>query len=130
MIGDNDFQSALKDEDAAHPIATEWRPSLKEIADALARENYALRGLTADVSPVSAQLANRMKSNVEAYGETLDDLPEETWKTSQALWMGEHWDVLLDLWTRESGPSDLVLHARVFETESGFRIEVTSVHVP
>jgi len=44
--------------------------------------------------------------------------------------MGTHWEVLVDLWTVESGKSDLVLDARVFEQETGFRIEIHSVYVP
>lgn len=44
--------------------------------------------------------------------------------------MISHWDVLVDLWTVESGASDLVLFARVFEVENGFRFEIASVHVP
>ena len=64
------------------------------------------------------------------YGETLADLPDEAWETSIAQWMGTHWDVLLDLWTVESGRSDMALCARVFEEEDGFRFEIDSVHVP
>jgi hypothetical protein len=38
--------------------------------------------------------------------------------------------VLVDLWTLESGESDMVLSARVFEVTNGFQIEIDSVHVP
>jgi len=62
--------------------------------------------------------------------ETLAELPDETWATSVSQWMGTHWEVLVDLWTVESGKSDLVLDARVFEQETGFRIEIHSVYVP
>jgi hypothetical protein len=44
--------------------------------------------------------------------------------------MDPHWEVLVDLWTVESGPSDMVLHADVFEVENGFRIEIHAVYVP
>ncbi|AKU94643.1 hypothetical protein AKJ09_01307 [Labilithrix luteola] len=44
--------------------------------------------------------------------------------------MGTYWQVLIDLWTIESGASDLVLDAWVFETEDGFRFEINSVYVP
>lgn len=44
--------------------------------------------------------------------------------------MGTHWEVLVDLWTVESGASDLVLHAHVLEVKEGFRIELHLVYVP
>jgi hypothetical protein len=44
--------------------------------------------------------------------------------------MGTRWDVLIDLWTVESGRSDLVLDARVFEVPSGYRYEIHLVYVP
>ena len=71
-----------------------------------------------------------MKRYLADYGETLIDLPDETWETSVSQWMGPHWDVLVDLWTAESGRSDLVLHVQVFETRSGFRVEIHAVYVP
>ena len=44
--------------------------------------------------------------------------------------MESHWGVLVDLWTKESGKSDLVLGLRVFEEGGAIRFEVDSVHVP
>ena len=57
-------------------------------------------------------------------------LPEETWDTSVATWMGTHWDVLIDLWTVEEGRSDLVLRANVYQDPPGFRYEVVMAYVP
>ena len=71
-----------------------------------------------------------IKKYIIDYGETLIELPDATWKTSVCQWMGSHWDLLLDLWTAESGESDLVLGARIFEDGSKFRIEIESVYVP
>jgi hypothetical protein len=45
-------------------------------------------------------------------------------------WMETHWDLLVDLWTAESGRSDLVLAVRVFECDGDYRFEIDSVHVP
>jgi hypothetical protein len=56
--------------------------------------------------------------------------PDDTWATSVSQWIDPHWEVLVDLWTVESGPSDMVLHADVFEVENGFRIEIHAVYVP
>ncbi|SEL89313.1 hypothetical protein SAMN05428989_2804 [Pseudoxanthomonas sp. GM95] len=71
-----------------------------------------------------------MSDNVAAYGGTLDTLPPETWWTSVYVWMGEWWEVLVDLFTVEEGRSDLVLFLRVRERASKYEFEVTSLHVP
>ncbi len=127
----NTNQPAVKDEDAEHPVATEWRRAFQQIVKALVDGDYDLSGGVASVAPISSALADQMRSYVADYGESLVELPEETWNTSVTQWMGTYWAVLVDLWTKESGPSDLVLHARVFEVGDGvFRIEVHSVHVP
>jgi hypothetical protein len=124
-------EPALKDDDAAHPVASVWRSTFHEIVKAFAGGDFGLTGGVASVAPVSPSLADRIRATVSDYGETLSDLPDESWKSSVAQWMGTHWDVLVDLWTEQSGQSDLVLHAHVFEVEGGhYRVEVDSVHVP
>ncbi len=123
-------QPAVKDEDAAHPVASAWRPAFREIVAAFSRGDFALAGMTS-VVPVDPMTQDRIKKYSAAYGETLDELPEETWTTSVAQWMETHWEILVDLWTKEAGESDLVLHARVFEEGPGdYRIVIDSVHVP
>ena len=42
-------------------------------------------------------------------------------------WMEGFWEILVDLWTAESGASDMVLHAEVFEAKDGFRFKVHAV---
>ena len=123
-------QEAVKDEDAAHPIASAWRPTLREIVRALVQGDYALAKAIPSVAPVPANSADQIQKYIAAYGETLAELPDDTWMTSVSQWMGTHWELLLDLWTGESGRSDLVLHAQVFEVERGFRIEIHAVYVP
>jgi DNA-binding cell septation regulator SpoVG len=123
-------QPALKDEDAAHPVASDLRPTLRAIVGAFREGDFGLAGMPS-VSPVAPATRKQIQDYIAEYGETLAELPDETWSSSVAQWMGTHWDVLVDLWTEESGESDLVLSARVFETDDGScRIEVDSVHVP
>ena len=74
--------------------------------------------------------AAKQIEDVAEYGETLVELPHDTWTTSVAQWLGTRWDVLVDLWTEGEGRSDLVLHARVFEANGGYRYEVHLVYVP
>ncbi len=123
-------EPALKDENAAHQVASAWRPTLREIVRAFVQEDYGLEGGVPFVTPISAANVDQMKEYIADYGETLTELPEGAWRSSVSQWMGTHWDVLVDLWTVESGESDMVLSVRVFEAGSGFRIEVDSVYVP
>jgi hypothetical protein len=120
----------VKDEHNAHPVATAWRPKLREIANTIAEGDYNFSHGIAAVAPVSDATAARIRAYIADYGETLTTLPEDTWLSSVSQWMGTHWDVLVDLWTVESGASDLVLSVRVFESSDGFQFEIDSVHVP
>jgi hypothetical protein len=123
-------QEPIKDPGASHPIPSTWRPALREIVKAFARGDHALAGGIPSVAPVPSAKADQIGKYVRNYGETLAELPDEAWETSVSQWMGTHWEVLIDLWTVESGQSDMVLSARVFEEEEGFRFEIESVHVP
>jgi hypothetical protein len=120
----------VKDDTKAHPIAAAWRPVFEAIVRSLTRHDYRLAGIES-VKPLSAKDADFIRDSIDAYGGvTLIELPEETWKTSVAQWMGTHWETLVDLWTAEEGRSDLVLGARVRQTGSGFMFEVEMVYVP
>lgn len=123
-------QPAVKAEESAHPVASTWRPTIRGIVAAFSRGDFDLVGLVG-VVPLDRKTQDQIKMSLAEYGETLDALPDETWSTSIAQWMETHWDVLVDLWTKESGPSDLVLFVRVFEeNRGGYRIVVDSIHVP
>ena len=122
-------QLASKDPHSHHPVATNWRPTLREVVRRLAGRDFALQGITS-VEPVSAATAAQIEAYVADYGETLIELPEEAWATSVAQWGGGFWDVFVDLWTAESGRSDMVLEVRVLEVEGGLRFHVHLVYVP
>ena len=121
-----------KDLQRAHPIATTWRPALRAIVNALARGDFAVSAPVPGASVrVDGTTASQIKRYLAAFGEGLDVLPDETWSTSVAQWMDGYWDVLVDLWTVESGRTDLVLSARVHEEEGDFvRVAVEGVYVP
>ena len=123
-------QRAIKDEDSEHPVASAWRPTLKKIVEAFVRGDYGLKKRIPFVAPIPPATARQMKKYVAEYGETLCALSDDTWSTSVAQWMGPHWEVLVDLWTVESGRSDMVLHVIVSEAKNGFRIKVHLVYVP
>lgn len=128
---DYSVHEPLQDEDEAHPVPTAWRPVLKEIVQAFVEGDYALARGVSSVAPVSAETAEQIREYIADYGETLAELPEETWETSIAQWTGRHWDVMVDLWTEESGQSDMVLDARVLRAaDDSFQIRIHLVYVP
>jgi hypothetical protein len=94
------------------------------------RGDYALAAGIGSVARVSKTSASQIRAYIAEYGETLVELPDATWRTSVAQWMGSFWEMLVDLWTAESGASDMVLHTQVFEARDGFRIKVHAVYVP
>lgn len=112
------------------PVPMAWRSTLKAIADALAAADYALTSVVREVEPVSPDTSRQMEAAVRAYGATLIDLPEATWVTSVCMTCGGHWDVLVDLWTAQEGPSDLVLGVRVWEQAGAINYRVELVYVP
>ena len=119
----------LEDEDREWPIPSEWRPTLRTIANALKDGNYSLRGL-GRVEQLDDDTAAAIADNIRAYGETLCELPDASWDTSVCQWQVEYWELLVDLFTIESGRSDLVAHIKVFEDDQGFTFKVHLVYVP
>ncbi|TQV65624.1 hypothetical protein FKG94_28425 [Exilibacterium tricleocarpae] len=119
-----------KDEENERPVPTVWRPMFSSIVDALVKKDYSLSYKITGISSISNETAKYIKENIEDYGEELIQLPKETWKSSVYIWMGNHWDVLIDLWTAGEGRSDLVLRARVSESENGYTIDIVMVYVP
>jgi hypothetical protein len=121
----------LKDSTTSHPVATAWRPAFTEVVRAFAEGDFQLSRGVPSVAPIQPDVAAQIQAYVRDYGESLIELPEEAWSTSISHWMWDYWEVVVDLWTAESGRSDMILLARVYEAEKGgVLIEVNSVHVP
>ena len=127
---DRDWQAAVRDLDGAHPVPDAWRPMFSELVRQFSRGDFACRLEVPGVNPITASTSEQMREYVAAYGATLIELPEATWETSIAQWMGAHWEVLVDLWTAEEGRSDLVLQATVEEVRGDARITVHMLYVP
>lgn len=125
-----DVIAAIKDGTSERPIPTAWRPALRRVVDAFAGGDYAVVDGLDDIETISGETAFHIQSYVRDYGATLKSLPDETWKSSVCIWTGDHWDVLVDLYTEEEGASDLVLSARVTDSENGFRFSIHMVYVP
>ncbi len=103
---------------------------MKKIVDAFARHDYRLSDGVAGVAPVSEKTATHIRTYIHEYGAKLVSLPKESWGTSVCIWMGDHWDALIDLWTEEEGSSDLVLQVHVSEVGGEPLIAVYMVYVP
>lgn len=112
------------------PIPSAWRPILENIVDAFVRHDYRLADGVSDVAPVSAETAAQIRGYIEQYGATLVALPQASWESSVCIWMEDHWDALIDLWTEEEGRSDLVLQVQVSDPGSGYVVNVYMVYVP
>ena len=121
---------AVKGDHAAHPVAAEWRPVLSEIVGAFARGDYSLTQPIKGLDAVPHNVAEQIRGYIADYGATLVELPTDSWETSCAQWMGNHWDVLVDLWTKEEGRSDLVLGVKVTELAGEPRFTILLVYVP
>lgn len=121
---------AIKDSDHERPIPSAWRPVLCKIVDAFVRHDYGLAEGISGVAPVSEETAAHVRQYIEGYGAHLVALPEASWDTSVCIWMGHHWDALVDLWTEEEGRSDMVLQVQVSEAGSGYLVAVYMVYVP
>jgi len=116
--------------EAQGQVPSVWRPVFREIVKAFVERDYRLSAGVHGVAPVAADTAEQIEAYIQDYGEALVDLPEATWETSVSIWMGDGWDVLVDLWTQREGRSDMVLAAKVSEAASGFVFEVHLVYVP
>lgn len=112
------------------PIPSAWRPILKNIVDAFVRHDYCLAEGVIGVAPVPEKTATQIRNYIQDYGAKLVALPQASWDTSVCIWMEDHWDALIDLWTVEEGSSDLVLQVHVSEVDSEHVMTVYMVYVP
>jgi len=112
------------------PIPHLWRPTFKAIVSAFAQKDYKLNLGVKSVNPVSDITAKQIKEYIEDYGEVLIELPEETWNSSVYICYGDYWNVLIDLFTKDEGRSDLVLNAEVREINGSYVYDIRLVYVP
>ncbi|WP_196161782.1 hypothetical protein [Reinekea sp. G2M2-21] len=121
---------AVKDEESAHPIAGSWRPIFRDVVKAFAEDDFELSQVVPGVAPVDPSIASQNRAYVRNYGELLVELPEDTWATSCAQWMGQHWEVLVDLYIKGEGASDLVLTGHINELNGKPQFTVGLIYVP
>ena len=120
----------LKRDGTEHPIPTELRPVYRRIADALAAHDYRfVQNPIEGVQLADTDTADYISNCVEDYGDPLAGIDEGSWERSCYIDMGDHWEALVDLATRNEPVSDLTLHTRI-HLDPELRIVIDSVHVP
>jgi hypothetical protein len=119
----------VKDE-LQRPIPIVWRQTFCQIVSSFVDHDYLLNRSIEGLVPVTQDIADQIKTYIKDYDENLVVLPEQTWDSSVCMWMETHWDVLIDLWTETEGLSDLVLQAKVFESQDGYKYQIEMVYVP
>jgi len=122
--------SVIKDEDNELPIPQIWRVVFCQIVKSFSNKDYLVNSTISNVPSLSLDASKHIEDYIESYGEELTELPPETWDSSIYLWMGDHWDVIVDLWTLGEGQSDLVLSAKVYENNNEYIFNVEMVYVP
>jgi hypothetical protein len=67
------------------------------IVDRLVARDYTLALRPGDVRPIAESLAAFIADQIAVYGDELTSLLEESWDRAVYIWMGEYWDVIVDL---------------------------------
>lgn len=119
-----------KNEEEELPIPHIWRPIFMEIVNAFVKKDYSISSGIKNVNPISNETAEQIKEYIEDYGEELIQLPNESWNSSVYICYGKYWNILIDLYTKNEGLSDLALNAEVREENNEYIIDIKLVFVP
>ena len=119
-----------KNEEEEGPIPHVWRPIFKDIVKAFVNKDYNLSSGIKNVNTVSKSTAKQIKEYIEDYGEEIIELPEETWESSVYICYGDYWNILIDLFIKGEGLSDLALNAEVREKDNNYVVDINLVYVP
>ena len=126
-----DIEPVRKDAEQELRVPSIWRGTLAEIVEAFRDGDYCLqRRIIPGVSKIDERTAEIIAGNIAYYPCVLASLPPETWKTSVYLWMEDYWEVIVDLYSVDTGCTDLILDVRVYEEPTSYRFDVQLVYVP
>jgi hypothetical protein len=111
-------------------VPERFRPALAAVVERLAAGDFA--GLKRDgIDPYPDADLSLWIRNYGSAGATIVPLPEEAWESAGAIPTvrpGE-WAIVVDLWTREEGKSDLSMEATVLDSPGGISVVINSIHV-
>ena len=122
--------NGLKSDKESHEVPHDWRVVISGIVDEFKAGNYGLENSIDGVQALSKKKADAISNNIKEYGVTISSLPEEAWGAAVCQWYGGHWEVMVSLYSSENEETDLILHLRVFETNTGYNFNVKLVYVP
>ena len=112
-------------------VPARFRPALSEVVERLAALDY--QGLKRDgIDPFPDSDLSVWIRNYGGAGATIVPLPGEAWAEADAVPIDARpgqWWVVLPLWTREEGMSDLSLEATVTESPGGVMVVIHGIHV-
>lgn len=111
------------------PVPERFRPALAAVVERLAAGDYL--GLKRDgIDPHPDADLSLWIRNYGAAGVVIVPLPEEAWASADAIPVTvrpREWWVVLPLWTREEGMSDLSMEATVLESPS-LSVVIDDIH--
>jgi hypothetical protein len=82
------------------------------------------------VNTISDKTAEQIKEYIEDYGEELIELPNDTWDSSVYIYYGNYWNILIDLYTKDEGLSDLVLNTEIREDNNEYIFDIKLIYIP
>lgn len=119
-----------KDNKRELPVPTAWRSALKQLADKAVLRTEIKDSSDIEIGIIDSKTASSHHYNIQIYPDTLGPLNDKSWETSIYIWDSPYWTILLDLSDVNGKTTDLVLHAKIFETLEGFKIEPGLIYVP
>jgi hypothetical protein len=120
------------DDDELDAVPVRFRAALAAVVERLSAGDY--EGLKRDgIDPYPDADLSYWIRDYGPSGATIVPLPEEAWASAGAVPVtvrpGE-WAVVVDLWTREEGRSDLSMEATVAELPDGsVSVVINNIHV-
>ena len=131
LLGEGGHASQMAASVLVVVVPVRFRPALAEVVDRLAALDY--QGLKRDgIDPLPDSDLSMWIRNYGDAGATVVPLPDEAWAEAEAWPVdarpGEWW-VVLPLWTREEGMSDLSLEATATESPGKVVVVINDIHV-
>lgn len=112
------------------PVPTLWRDAIKKLADSFVLNEPYISTEEILVKSIDRETSEINSSNIKDYPDAIGPLRPVTWDSSIYMWMGNEWEILIDLSTAEGKTSDLVMHLKIKESVEGYIIEPGLIYVP
>lgn len=119
-----------KDDERELPVPTTWRSTLKQLADKAVLGTEIKNQPDIEIGKIDRETGSSHRYNIENYPDALGPLNNKSWETSIYIWDSSCWRVLVDLIDKNGQVTDLVFHAKVYETDRGYLIEPGLIYVP